>query len=288
MAVFRAWLFFQTPALTWRLPLPACRIACVWQGAHRARTSRQSLCRSQQDSAAAADAPKATSPLVQKLFYGGRGKAPAAHQELQSRGAAEDAGRGAAAQLVALEAEMRALQGDRAKAARLRAQLEQQAARLEQERAAFDRLKVGVRQRCCCCIAPVRRAPVCSLGLGFKPQTLKKGTVCSHGPAPATALLGARRCRFCAQADELAAWEARKEEEERRLKRDRRVLEKQGRALLKLPSRKERSEVAHCSSSPPPGPNLSAKSGQHDTDVPHQQRLHPVLLLALVSGDHCQ
>ena len=34
-----------------------------------------------------------------------------------------------------------------------------------------------------------------------------------------------------------------KEEDERRLKRDRRVLDKQSRALLKLPNRKERSEV---------------------------------------------
>lgn len=47
-----------------------------------------------------------------------------------------------------------------------------------------------------------------------------------------------------AQADESAAWERAKEEDERRLKRDRRVLEQQSRALLKLPNRKERSEVS--------------------------------------------
>lgn len=41
----------------------------------------------------------------------------------------------------------------------------------------------------------------------------------------------------------MAQWAAEKEEDERRLKRDRRVLDKQSRALLKLPNRKERSEV---------------------------------------------
>ena len=57
------------------------------------------------------------------------------------------------------------------------------------------------------------------------------------------------------QADEAAQWAAEKEEDERRLKRDRRVLDKQSRALLKLPNRKERSEVgcrtATAQSTPP-------------------------------------
>ena len=45
------------------------------------------------------------------------------------------------------------------------------------------------------------------------------------------------------QSDEAAAWEAEKEVENQRLKRHQRVLDKQSRALLKLPNRKERSEV---------------------------------------------
>lgn len=46
------------------------------------------------------------------------------------------------------------------------------------------------------------------------------------------------------QSDEAAAWEAEKEAESQRLKRHQRVLDKQSRALLKLPNRKERSEVS--------------------------------------------
>lgn len=47
------------------------------------------------------------------------------------------------------------------------------------------------------------------------------------------------------QSDETAAWEAEKEAENQRLKRHQRVLDKQSRALLKLPNRKERSEVSN-------------------------------------------
>lgn len=46
------------------------------------------------------------------------------------------------------------------------------------------------------------------------------------------------------QSDETAAWGAEKEAENQRLKRHQRVLDKQSRALLKLPNRKERSEVS--------------------------------------------
>lgn len=46
------------------------------------------------------------------------------------------------------------------------------------------------------------------------------------------------------QSDETAAWEAEKEADNQRLKRHQRVLDKQSRALLKLPNRKERSEVS--------------------------------------------
>ena len=45
------------------------------------------------------------------------------------------------------------------------------------------------------------------------------------------------------QSEEAAAWEAEKEADSQRLKRHQRVLDKQSRALLKLPNRKERSEV---------------------------------------------
>ena len=45
------------------------------------------------------------------------------------------------------------------------------------------------------------------------------------------------------QSDEAAAWVAEKEADQQRLKRHQRVLDKQSRALLKLPNRKERSEV---------------------------------------------
>ena len=46
------------------------------------------------------------------------------------------------------------------------------------------------------------------------------------------------------QSGEAAAWEAEKEADSQRLKRHQRVLDKQSRALLKLPNRKERSEVS--------------------------------------------
>lgn len=46
------------------------------------------------------------------------------------------------------------------------------------------------------------------------------------------------------QSDETAAWATEKEAENQRLKRHQRVLDKQSRALLKLPNRKERSEVS--------------------------------------------
>ena len=45
------------------------------------------------------------------------------------------------------------------------------------------------------------------------------------------------------QSGEAAAWEAEKEADSQRLKRHQRVLDKQSRALLKLPNRKERSEA---------------------------------------------
>lgn len=47
----------------------------------------------------------------------------------------------------------------------------------------------------------------------------------------------------CAQADEAAALVAEREEAERRLQRERRVLDKQGKALLKLPNKKERDAM---------------------------------------------
>ena len=47
------------------------------------------------------------------------------------------------------------------------------------------------------------------------------------------------------QEEELAAWETEKEAEMQRLKRHQRVLDKQSRVLLKLPNRKERSEVGY-------------------------------------------
>ena len=45
------------------------------------------------------------------------------------------------------------------------------------------------------------------------------------------------------QAEEMAAWQLAKEEEKKRLQRERAVLSKQSRALLKLPTRKDRAEV---------------------------------------------
>ncbi len=45
------------------------------------------------------------------------------------------------------------------------------------------------------------------------------------------------------QAEELAQVEALKIEELRKLQRDRRVLEKQSRALLKLPTKREKEEI---------------------------------------------
>ncbi len=49
--------------------------------------------------------------------------------------------------------------------------------------------------------------------------------------------------RACTQAEELAQIEAMKMEELRKLQRDRRVLEKQSRALLKLPTKREKEEI---------------------------------------------
>lgn len=50
------------------------------------------------------------------------------------------------------------------------------------------------------------------------------------------------------QAEEQAKWEAEKAAQAARLRRDKLALEKQSRALLKLPTKKERSEVRalHC------------------------------------------
>lgn len=45
------------------------------------------------------------------------------------------------------------------------------------------------------------------------------------------------------QAEEMAAWERAKEEERKKLQRERAVLSKQSRAMLKLPTRKDRAEV---------------------------------------------
>lgn len=54
---------------------------------------------------------------------------------------------------------------------------------------------------------------------------------------------GACPCLWIAQADEAAQLEDWRQSENQRLQRERRVLEKQSRALLKLPSKKERSAV---------------------------------------------
>ncbi|KXZ51978.1 hypothetical protein GPECTOR_10g1000 [Gonium pectorale] len=45
------------------------------------------------------------------------------------------------------------------------------------------------------------------------------------------------------RAEEQARWAAEKEAEEGKLRRDRRVLEKQSKALLKMPNKKERSAM---------------------------------------------
>lgn len=52
------------------------------------------------------------------------------------------------------------------------------------------------------------------------------------------------RCLFWhAQAEELAQIEAMKMEELRKLQRDRRVLDQQSRALLKLPTKRDKEEI---------------------------------------------
>lgn len=45
------------------------------------------------------------------------------------------------------------------------------------------------------------------------------------------------------QAEEQSRWEAQREVEEAKLRRDKRVLEKQSKALLKLPNKKERTAM---------------------------------------------
>ncbi len=45
------------------------------------------------------------------------------------------------------------------------------------------------------------------------------------------------------QAEEVAAWEKAKEEEKKKLQRERAVLSKQSCAMLKLPTKKNRAEV---------------------------------------------
>jgi hypothetical protein len=47
------------------------------------------------------------------------------------------------------------------------------------------------------------------------------------------------------QDEEQAKWEAEKAAQAAKLRRDKLTLEKQSRALLKLPTKKERSEVGH-------------------------------------------
>ncbi len=48
---------------------------------------------------------------------------------------------------------------------------------------------------------------------------------------------------FAPQAEEQARWESQRQAEEAKMKRDRRVLEQQSKALLKLPNKKERSAM---------------------------------------------
>ncbi len=55
------------------------------------------------------------------------------------------------------------------------------------------------------------------------------------GPSP--------RWAFPPQEEEQAKWEAQRDAEVAKMRRDRRVLEKQSKALLKLPNKKERTAM---------------------------------------------
>jgi hypothetical protein len=65
-----------------------------------------------------------------------------------------------------------------------------------------------------------------------------------------------RRAACCnAQDEEQAKWEAEKAAQAAKLRRDKLTLEKQSRALLKLPTKAERSEVRRQLAPPLPSPS---------------------------------
>lgn len=157
----------------------------------------------------------------------------------------------------ALEEQLTSVASERAALVRLRTELEKAANRLEQERNAWEKTRV-------------RPQGWGREGQGRKGREGKgkkgkgagsweagwSGIVTHHQQTWAVAIpsglelrgLGCPRVELwfsCGvpQAEEQARWEAHREAEEGRLRRDRRVLEKQSKALLKLPNKKERSAM---------------------------------------------
>lgn len=136
---------------------------------------------------------------------------------------------GSEAELVEqLQEEVVRLQEERARVARLRLELEEAAARLEQDKAAFDKRQVA-----------------CGRGrhMQHNRATLAAAALL---PALAGALhdTGPTRLPTRPQLEEAARFEAERGAELRKLQRDRRVLEKQSRAILKMPTKQSKEEVA--------------------------------------------
>ncbi len=143
----------------------------------------------------------------------------------------------------ALDEQLAAVANERANLVRMRTELEKAANRLEQERQAWERTRVGgwggraYRTQAGSCKLTarvvrhhqltVRSAAMIRL---VAPQLRRnlRGWMCVHAAV---------------QAEEQSRWDAQREAEEAKLRRDRRVLEKQGKALLKLPNKKERTAM---------------------------------------------
>lgn len=62
------------------------------------------------------------------------------------------------------------------------------------------------------------------------------------------------------QAEEMAAWEKAREEDRKTLQRDRAALERQSKALVRLPTRKEHAEVSPLTANKHPQHSLTSCS----------------------------
>lgn len=119
---------------------------------------------------------------------------------------------------------MQKLKDERASIARQRQRVEDDKNKLEQDRASFESRKVP----CICCTSQKQCQMKAFCALNIKKTWLT-----------ANELAGV----IVNQAELLSQFETTKTEELRKLQRDRRVLEKQSRALLKLPTKRDKEDL---------------------------------------------